>query len=91
MQNYMISSDVSLFALLDPVTSADANGLKAVILDLIGDYEAVIVEYAYESSNGYTNYIREVQPDYAWLCSAAIFAIVLFCVLRIGGGLLCRK
>lgn len=75
---------------LEPVTAADSNGLKAVILELLGDYSPVIVEYAYESSNGYTNYLREVQPDFPWLVSAAIFAIVLYCLIRMGVAMLCK-
>lgn len=76
---------------LNPVTSNDANGLKSVMLSLIGDWDAVIVEHAYSSSQGYTNYLREVQLDYPWLCSCAIFLVVLFCILRGGFAVLCRK
>lgn len=76
---------------LSPVGSSDANGLKAVMLALIGDYDAIVVEHEYESSNGYTNYLREVQPDYAWLCSCAIFLVVLFCILRGGFSVLCKR
>lgn len=88
---YEISSDTVLFSVLDPVTPSDANGLKSIILELIGDYEAVVVEHAYESSNGYTNYVREIQPDYPWLVSAGIFAIVLYCVIRLGAKILCNR
>lgn len=73
------------------VTAADANGLKAVMLSLIGDYEGIVVEYAYENSNGYTSYVREIQLDYPWLCSCAIFLVVLFCILRGGFAVLCKR
>lgn len=85
------SPEVSVMALRDPVTSADANGLKAVILDLLGDYEGVVVEYSYENTNGYTSYVREIQPDYPWIASAVIFLAVLWCTIRMGAALLCRK
>lgn len=88
---YDISNDVTLYALRDPISADDANGLKAVVLDLIGDYEAVVVEYSYQSANGNTSYVREVQPDYAWLCSCAIFLIVLYCTFRLGAAILCKK
>lgn len=73
------------------VTADDATGLKALILSLIGDYEGIVVEYAYENSSGYTSYVREIQLDYPWLCTCAIFLVVLYCVFRLGGAILCKK
>lgn len=84
-------SSFEAYAVIDPVTSSDANGLKAIMLDLLGDYEGVVVEYAYENNNGYTSYVREVQPDYPWLISAAVFCIVLYCVFRLGAKVLCNR
>lgn len=83
--------EVSVLAVSDPVTAADANGFKAVILDLLGDYEGVVVEYSYENTNGYTSYVREIQPDYPWIASAIIFLAVLWCTFRMGAAMLCRK
>lgn len=79
---------VSLMS-LNPITSDDTTGLKSVLLELIGDYDAVVVEYQYQNNNmtGY-NYLREVQPDYVWLCSAGLFSLVIYCVFRLGGALL---
>lgn len=85
------SPDVSVMALRDPVTAADSNGFKAVILDLLGDYEGVVVEYSYENQQGYTSYVREIQPDYPWIASAVIFLAVLWCTIRMGCALLCRR
>lgn len=76
---------------LNPITSSDATGLKAVLLEFLGDWDSIVVEHAYESSNGYTNYVREIQLDYPWLCSAGILAIMIFCLFRLGGAVLCRK
>lgn len=76
---------------LSPVTSSDATGLKAVLLEFLGDYDAIVIEHAYENTNGYTSYVREIQLDYPWLCSAGILAIMLFCLFRLGGAVLCRK
>ena len=73
------------------ISSSDSNGFKAVILDLIGDYEMVTKEYTYTGTNGYTTKQVTTEPDYAWMCSAAIFIIVLFCFLRILGGVICAK
>lgn len=81
-------TDVQVMS-LNPVTPSDTSGLKAVLLELIGDYDAVVVEYQYQNNNmtGY-NYLREVQPDYVWLCSCGLFAIVIYCLFRLGGALL---
>lgn len=80
---------VSTFA-LNPITPNEATGLKAILLDLIGDYDAIVVEYSYENTNGYTSYVREIQYDYPWLCACGLFVIVLFCILRGGFAVLCK-
>lgn len=77
---------------LSPVTPSDTNGFKAVLLELLGDYDPVIVEYAYQNTNNnYMSYLREVQPDYVWLCSAAILLVVIYCLFRLGGAILCKR
>lgn len=76
---------------LNPVQPNDTNGLKSVMLSLIGDWDSIVVEHQYESSQGYTNYVREIQLDFPWLCSCAIFLVVLFCILRGGFAVLCKK
>lgn len=83
-------SDPVIVATLAPMTPTNTNGFQAVVLGLLGNYNPVVLEYAYTNSNGYTSYVREVQPDYSWMCSAAIFAIVLFCLFRLLGGLIKR-
>lgn len=80
---------VSTFS-LNPITPDDATGLKAILLELIGDYDAIVVEYSYENTNGYTSYVREIQYDYPWLCACGLFVIVLFCILRGGFAVLCK-
>lgn len=87
----LFSDGVEVYAIRDPVTAADSNGFKSVVLDLLGDYEAIVVEYAYENTNGYTSYVREIQPDYPWLIGAAIFGIVLYCTIRLGAKILCNR
>lgn len=71
-----------------PVTPSSTSGFKAALLGLLGNYDPVIVEYQYSSGNGYTNYLREIQPDYVWLCSAALLALVIYCLFKLGGGLI---
>lgn len=73
-----------------PITSS--TGLKGVLLDLFGPYMPTITQLQYrQGSNQYYTYTNDISPDYPWLCSAAIFAIVLYCVFRLGGSLLCKR
>ena len=81
-------TDINFLTSMAPVTPSDTSGLKAVLLGLLGNYDPVIVEYQYQSSQGYNNYLREVQPDYVWLCSFALLALMIFCIFRLGGALL---
>lgn len=80
-------TNISL-ASVAPVTPSSTSGLKAALLGILGNYDPVIVEYQYSSGNGYSTYLREVQPDYVWLCSAALLALVIYCLFKLGGGLL---
>lgn len=80
-------TNISL-ASVSPVTPSSTSGLKAALLGILGNYDPVIVEYQYSSGNGYTNYLREIQPDYVWLCSAALLALVIYCLFKLGGGLI---
>ena len=83
----VIITDISLSSVA-PVTPSSTSGLKAALLGILGNYDPVIVEYQFQSSQGYNNYLREVQPDYVWLCSAALFALVIYCLFKLGGGLI---
>lgn len=80
-------TDISFFSVA-PVTPSSTSGLKAALLGILGNYDPVIVEYQYQSSQGYNNYLREIQPDYVWLCSAALLALVIYCLFKLGGGLI---
>lgn len=94
--NYGDLTDIPVGASIDnisvtsvsPIEPSDTSGLKAALLGVLGNYDPVIVEYQYSNGNGYTNYLREVQPDYVWLCSCALLALVIFCLFRLGGALL---
>jgi hypothetical protein len=94
--NYGDLTDIPVGASIDnisvvsvsPIKPNDTTGLKAALLGVLGNYDPVIVEYQYSSGNGYTNYLREVQPDYIWICSFVLLALVIFCLFRLGGALL---
>lgn len=94
--NYGDFADIPVGASIDnisvvsvsPIKPNDTTGLKAALLGVLGNYDPVIIEYQYNSGNGYSNYLREVQPDYVWICSFALLALVIFCLFRLGGALL---
>lgn len=75
---------------VSPVEPEDVSGLKAALLSVLGSYDPIIVEYQYQSSQGYSSYLREVQYDYVWLASAAFLLIFVYCLFRLGGALLDR-
>lgn len=75
---------------LAPVVPSNTSGLKSVLLSILGNYDPIVAEYQYVGSGSYNNYIREIQPDYVWLTSAAIFAILLYSTWRLLGGLICK-
>lgn len=73
---------------VSPIEPSDTSGLKSALLAVLGSYDPVIVEYQYSDRNGYSNYLRDVQPDYVWLCSCALLALVIYCLFRLGGALI---
>lgn len=81
----LVDFNVSSYAL----NSANTQGLKSIILSLIGDYEVTITDYEYRnSSSSYTSHSIDIEPDYVWLTSMALFTIVIYCLFRIGGAVL---
>lgn len=72
-----------------PVESS--TGLKGILIKLFGPYSPTITQLRYQSntSTNYT-YVNDIAPDYPWLCAAGIFAIMLFCIFKLGGTLLCK-
>ncbi len=73
-----------------PISSS--SGLKGILLSMFGPYDPPITQLRYQanSTNSYT-YVNDIQPDYPWLASAVIFVVVLYCIFKMGGALLCRK
>lgn len=73
-----------------PVTSA--SGLTGVLINLFGSYSPVITQLRYQSntSTNYT-YVNDISPDYPWLCSAGLFTVMIYCLMRIWGAVLCRQ
>lgn len=76
------------------ISAQDTSGFHAVILGLLGDYNpiAVTTSYQYPSGQTYqTRYQVDVEPDWSWICTAAIFIVIIFCLFRLIGGLFAWK
>ena len=73
---------------LAPITADDTNGLKSVLLGILGDYEPILFEYTYGSNY---NTGREVFQDDVWICSFWMLALLVYCIFRLLGGWLSRK
>lgn len=75
---------VSLMA--SPVTPNTSNGFHKVIIQLLGNYEPITVDYEYRTGNNtYTTHNINTAPDWSWICSCAIFGLVIYCVFRLIG------
>lgn len=85
---YTVLTDVVTTTGLAPVTPSDTTGVKAVLLSFIGNYDPPITQYEYTTNNGYKQYINEIQPDFVWICSFALIALFIYCLFKLGGGLL---
>lgn len=74
------------------VPDADEGTLLSVLYGLFGK-PVRAYHYSYQSgSNSYTQY-KVVQQDYdsAWCFQVIIFILVLWCVMKVGGALICKN
>lgn len=73
------------------ISANETSGFHAVILGLLGDYNPIVKDYTYQSSQGYTSHSIEITPDWSWIASAAIFLVIIFCLFRLIGGIFSWK
>lgn len=74
------------------VPDADEGTLLSVLYGLFGR-PVRAYHYSYQSgSNSYTQY-KVVQQDFdsAWCSQVIIFILVLWCVMKVGGALICKN
>lgn len=82
------SGDASASVYSLSISADDTNGLKAVLLDLMGDYEPIVTDYTYrQGSSSYESHSIDVQPDFVWLSSFVIFSLIIYCLFRLGGAM----
>ena len=89
----VVSEDVVLTGIsrvsVPPVTPSSTTGLKAALLAVLGNYDPVVVVYEYNiSSSSSSRYVTDSQPDYAWIASAALLCLVIWCLFKLGGALI---
>lgn len=89
----VVSEDVVLTGIsrvsIPPVTPSSTTGLKAALLTVLGNYDPVVVVYQYNtSSSGYSSYATDIQLDYAWIASAVLLCLVIWCLFKLGGALI---
>lgn len=86
------SEDVLISVKANPVTPSNTSGFHSVLLTILGDYEPVTVDYTYQNNNNqYYSHSITTDPDWSWIASAAIFALIIFCTFRLIGGLFSWK
>lgn len=59
--------------------------LKQLLISLIGEIEPYLTAITDEAGN-ITDYVYTL--DVAWICSFLIFAVIIYCLFRLGGVLL---
>lgn len=76
---------------LSPIESG--TGLKGLLLDILGEYDGIVVQYRYQANTTNQNYtyVNEIQPDYPWIASAVLFIVLIWSIFVIGGRLLRTK
>lgn len=80
----------------DNPSSTPLAGLKALIVSIFGEYTPVMTTTAITETVGNettTSLVDTVAPgaagvDYAWLAGVLLFAVLLFCLLKLLGGVL---
>lgn len=93
IDEFAVISDIEispLYTLDQGSTTIPAGSLRYVLNQVIGPYSPVVVQYQYTNGSNVA-YLREIMPDYQWMISAAIFSLVLYCVFRLWGVVLCRR
>lgn len=68
----------------ETITAADTNGIKASLLQFIGDYTTIVTDYTY-SNGSYSSHSVDVQPDYIWIASFLFFTLVMCSLIKFLG------
>lgn len=69
---------------------AVSDGLKGVLVSFIGEWESITLQHSYVDSSGNTVVDVDTIPDYPWIAAAVLLCLMVFCLFRIGGALICK-
>ena len=81
-----LGSDVTTYASY----GSEPGSLKSVLFQFLGEWETIVVSHNHQTADGTVYSVQESQPDYPWLCSAGLICIMVFCLFRLGGSILCK-
>lgn len=67
-----------------------SGGLKGVLVSFLGEWECIVVQHSFVDSEGNTVTDVDTLPDYPWIASAVLLCLMVFCLFRVGGALICK-
>lgn len=67
-----------------------SGGLKGVLVSFLGEWESIVVQHSYVDAEGNTVTDVDTLPDYPWIASAVLLCLMVFCLFRVGGALICK-
>ena len=90
--SFGVSPSYSTRSLDDAPVSADTDGMPALLTSMFGTYSPRTQTVTEHLSDGSTVTYTEVVPglaglDWPWVASVALFAMSLYCIFRMIGGL----
>lgn len=66
------------------------GGLKGVLVDFLGEWQSIVVEHSFVDEQGVSFTQVDVIPDYPWIASAVLLCLMVYCLFRVGGALICK-
>lgn len=67
-----------------------SGGLKGVLVDFLGEWQSIVVEHTFVDEQGFSVTQVDVIPDYPWIASAVLLCLMVYCLFRVGGALICK-
>lgn len=81
-----LGSDVSVYI----ASNSGSSDLKSVMQRFLGEWDTIVVSHNYQMADGSIQTVNETVPDYPWICSAGLLCLIIFCLFRLGGSILCK-
>lgn len=84
----VVNSYVYLGSDQQPLSAA--GGLKGVLVDFLGEWQSIVIEHTFVDEQGVSVTQVDVIPDYPWIASAVLLCLMVYCLFRVGGALICK-